>query len=183
MRDSGVAGRYASALLAAAQREKVSLPDLAESYVAVRGVMDKHPELPSFLEGPQVADDEKNELVASLFRERVEELLVQFFLMLIRKNRIEYLGDIGEVFARLVEQVQGMQRAIVTTAVPLPDDLEQKLSAKLETLTGSKFIIEKNVDPAVFGGVSVTLGDQIIDGTVRTNLDKLSYQLGQTQVR
>ncbi|MFH1843021.1 MAG: ATP synthase F1 subunit delta [bacterium] len=182
MRDSRVAGRYAGALLAAALREKLSLADLAESYAGVRGVMDQHPDLPSFLGGPQVADDEKDALIISLFRDRVEEILVQFFLLLIRRNRIEYLVDIGKVFARLVEQEQGLQRAVVTTAVPLPDDLEQKLSEMLERLTGSKIIMKKNVDPAVFGGVSVKLGDRIIDGTLRTNLDKLAHQLGQARV-
>ena len=39
------------------------------------------------------------------------------------------------------------------------------------------------VDPAVIAGVSVTMGDKVLDGTVRTNLELLRKQLGKTAVR
>ncbi len=182
MRDRGVASRYARALVESAKAEDV-LAGVAESYAAVVVVLEQNPALPSFLEGPQVADDEKIQLVSDLFDGRVEPLLVRFFHLLIEKNRIEYLQEIGEEFAGLVEKEQGFSRAVVTTAIEMPADLEAALLEKLVRLTGAKVILEKNVDPAVIGGVSVTLGDQIIDGTVRTNLDQLRLHLGKARVR
>jgi F-type H+-transporting ATPase subunit delta len=83
----------------------------------------------------------------------------------------------------MVEESQGLSRATVVTAVPLPDDLERDLAARLEKLTGRRLLLTKTVDPAVLGGVRVTMGDRVIDGTVRTNLDKLRAQLFRTNVR
>ena len=45
-------------------------------------------------------------------------------------------------------------------------------------MTGKSVILEKKVDPAVIGGVRVTLGDRVIDGTVRTNLDLPAQDAG-----
>ena len=182
MRDRGVAGRYARALLDAARAESI-LDGVGESMAGVCQVMVDNPALPSFLEGPQVAEDEKKQLLDDVFGPQVEPLVLRFLHLLIDKNRVEYLVDIGEEFAVLVEQEQGFRRAVVTTAIPLPGDLESALGDKLSALTGAKIIMEKNVDPAVIGGVSVPLGDQIIDGTVRSNLDKLQQLLGKASVR
>jgi F-type H+-transporting ATPase subunit delta len=183
MRDRGVALRYARALLEAGKTEGVDLAALAESYEGVREVMENNPALPSFLEGPQVAEDEKKNLITSLFSGRVEALLVRFFHLLVDKNRIEHLEDIGEEFTPLVQKEQNLTRALVTTAIPLPADLETQLLDKLKSITKGGIILDKIVDPVVLGGVCVTLGDRIIDGTVRTNLDLMKEQLGKAQVQ
>ena len=114
---------------------------------------------------------------------RIEPLLLNFVFLLIDKNRMENFRDIGEEFARLVEQEQGVMRARVTTAVALPADLEDALRGKLASLTGKTMILEKRVDPAVIGGVKVVMEDKILDGTVRTNLDLLRKTLEKAAVR
>jgi F-type H+-transporting ATPase subunit delta len=182
VRDRRIASRYAQALVTATKARNV-LADAADSYAAVVQLVAKNPALTSFLEGPQVPEDEKKELLNNLFGGRIEPVLLNFFQLLVDKNRIEYLSDIGEVFARLAEEERGFARAVVTTAIPLASDLEQALSAKLATLIGSKIILEKKINPAVIGGVSVTVGDQVIDGTVRTQLDQLRNHLLKTSLR
>ncbi len=182
MRDRRVAARYARALLQAA-RSEADLAALAESYAGVAQVMRDHPALPAFLEGPQVAEDEKKQLLESLLGGRVEPLLLRFFHLLIDKNRIEHLCAIGEEFALQVEAEQGYRRAVVVTAVPLPGDLEEALRARLAALASAKIILEKKVDPGVIGGACVTMGDQILDGTVRTNLMRLRDRLLQAPLR
>ena len=92
-------------------------------------------------------------------------------------------APVAHVFAELVGADQGLVRARVVTAVALPADLETALRDKLARVTGKTVILDKKVDPAVIGGVCVTLGDRILDGTVRTNLDRLRKTLGTAQVR
>ena len=176
MRDRRLATRYAGALLASAGRDG-DLAAVAESYAAVRELLGQRPELGAFLRGPQVSEDEKRGLLRTLFGGRIEPLLLNFCLLLIDKNRIENLDEIGQEFARLVERAQGLQRAVVTTAVPLPPDLEGALAKQLETLTGTRIVLEKRVDPAVIGGVAVVVGDNVIDGTVRASLQHLRARL------
>lgn len=182
MRDLKVATRYAGALLLSA-RERGVVDGVAESYAAVLESVKGNRNLRTFMDSPQVATQEKLDLIKAVFGERIEPVLLHFIYLLIDKNRIENFRDIGEEFAAMVEAEQGIVRAQVLTAVPLADDLAEQLNARLATRTGKTVILEKRVDPAVVGGVKVTLGDYVLDGTVRTNLDQLKKTLGKTTVR
>lgn len=182
MRDRKVATRYAEALLESARKEGVVL-DVAESFAGVLETVKDNTSLRIFMDSPQVRTEEKKELLTSVFGGKIEPVLLNFFHLLIDKNRIEITRDIGEVYAELVEIEQGIVRASVVTAIPLPDDLAAALEGKLAAFTGKKIVLEKKTDPAVIGGVCVTLGDKILDGTVRTNLDLLGKTLGQARVR
>jgi len=182
MRDRKVATRYAEALLESA-RELGVVDDVAESFAGVLEAVRDNALLHVFMDSPQVPTQEKKALLASVFGGKIEPVLLNFFLLLIDKHRIENTGDIGEVFADLVEAEQGIARVQVVTAIPLPDDLAAALAGKLAAFTGKTIVLEKKTDPAVIGGVCVTMGDKILDGTVRTNLDLLGKKLGQTQVR
>jgi F-type H+-transporting ATPase subunit delta len=181
MRDRKVASRYAEALLISAREEGV-LQGVADSYAAVLEVVQGNRHLITFMDSPQVRTEEKKELLQKVFAEKIEPVLLNFFFLLIDRNRIENTRDIGEVFAELVEEEMGVVRARVVTAVTLPDDLATALEARLAVFTGKKIILEKKVDPAVIGGVCVTMGDRVLDGTVRTNLDLLGKALGETRV-
>ncbi len=182
MRDRKVASRYAEALLYTAKAQGV-LEEVADSFDGVLDAVKDNEELRIFMDSPQVRTEEKKELLVKVFGGKIEPVLLNFFHLLLDKNRIENTRDIGEVFAELVEAEKGFLRARVVTAIKLPDDLAATLKSRLSEITGKKIILEKRTNPAVIGGVCVTLGDKILDGTVRTNLDLLKKTLGQAQVR
>jgi F-type H+-transporting ATPase subunit delta len=182
MRDRRVATRYAEALLDTS-RDVGVLDGVAESFAAVLGAVKDNVTLRIFMDSPQVRTEEKKELLKKVFGGKIEPVLLNFFYLLIDKLRIENTRDIGEVFADLVESEQGILRAQVVTAISLPDDLAAALKDNLAVHTGQKIILEKKIDPAVIGGVCVTLGDKILDGTVRTNLNLLRKTMGQAQIR
>ncbi|MDY0110865.1 MAG: ATP synthase F1 subunit delta [Candidatus Krumholzibacteria bacterium] len=176
MRDHKVALRYSRALLAvAADRDMVDALD--ESYAGLAQIIAGHPEFALFLENPQVPLAQKKALIGRVLGERVEPLLIQFLDLLLDKGRIQHLADIQTAFAALVEDYKGLQRATVTTAVPLAADLEARLVEKLAGLTGRRIVLEKNTDSSVLGGVCVTMGDFILDGTLRTGLRRLREAL------
>ncbi|MHA1154190.1 MAG: ATP synthase F1 subunit delta [Alphaproteobacteria bacterium] len=182
MRNRAVATRYAQALLDTSRKAGV-LDGVADSYAGVTRIYADNPDLESFLEGPQVADQEKSKLLESIFGSRIEPVLLHFFQMLLDKGRIESLADIQVAFQRLVEVEQGSVRADVVTAIALSEDLETDLTTKLASITGKDIILLKHVDPSVIGGVRVCMGDQVIDGTIRTNLTKMRAQLSEVDVR
>jgi F-type H+-transporting ATPase subunit delta len=182
MRDRKVATRYAEALLESARLADV-VDGVAESFAGVLAAVKDNAKLLIFMNSPQVRTEEKKELLQKVFAGSIEPVLLNFFYLLIDKNRIQNTRDIGEVFADLVEIERGIVRARVVTAVPLPDDLAGALEGKLVAFTGKTVVLEKKTDPSVIGGVCVTLGDKILDGTVRTNLDLLGKTLGQARVR
>lgn len=172
MRDRKVALRYAQALFAVA-RERGVVDALDESLQGLSAVVAEHAGFRLFLQNPQVTLARKKELVQTAFGGKVEPVMMHFLELLLDKDRILYLRDIQAAFRTLVEDHKGLQRALVVTAVPLTDDLQERLVRKLAAMTGRQIILEKKVDPSVIGGVCVTMGDQILDGTVRTGLQRL----------
>jgi len=181
MRDRKVATRYAEALLISAKADG-AVSEVAESFAAVMELTADNTGLTMFMDSPQVRTEEKRELLQKVFGDRIEKVLLNFFFLLIDRNRIENTRDIGEVFAELVEKELGVIRAQVVTAIDLPEDLATNLRDKLAVFTGKTIILETKTNPAVIGGVCVTLGDKILDGTVRTNLDLLGKTLSDAQV-
>lgn len=182
MRNRTVAVRYAQALLdVAIARENVD--GVSESFDGLMDAVAGHDGLRVFLQSPQVPNQDKKALMRSVLGDRVESVLLDFFELLIDKDRIMHAADIHEEFASLVEDHRGLQRAVVVTAVALPTDLEEQLAGKLKALTGRSIIIEKKVDPSVIGGVCVTLGDKILDGTLRTGLADVRSSLEKAPLR
>ena len=60
---------------------------------------------------------------------------------------------------------------------PLTDDQQDRLAAALANATGKQVDLKVVVDPSVLGGLVATVGDTVIDGTVRTRLDQLKARL------
>ena len=182
MRNRAVASRYARALLDSATKAG-TLNEVAEAFDSVMLVVDQKPELLRFLSGPHVAENKKKDLLDTVFGGRIEKTLTYFFRLMVEKQRMDSLREIHAEFQELVEIQQGFVRAVVTTAITLPSDLETELKSKLSAMTGKQIVLRKEVDPVVQGGVCVTMGDQVIDGTIRTNLTRLRAQLSKADVR
>ena len=67
--------------------------------------------------------------------------------------------------------------AEVRTAVPLDDERRQRLAAALSTATKKRVEVKVIVDDSVVGGLVAKVGDQVIDGSVRSRLQELRETL------
>jgi F-type H+-transporting ATPase subunit delta len=88
--------------------------------------------------------------------------------------------DLPAIIDRLVARASSAQQlalAEVRTAVALSADQQTRLAAALSAATGKQLNLKCVVDPAVIGGVVATVGDTVIDGTVRARIDQLKSRL------
>jgi F-type H+-transporting ATPase subunit delta len=88
--------------------------------------------------------------------------------------------DLPQIIDRLVDRASSakqLELANVRVAVPLSQDQTQRLAAALTNATGKQINMKVTVDPSVLGGVVATIGDTVIDGTVRTRIDQLKSRL------
>lgn len=84
-----------------------------------------------------------------------------------------------ETLSRLAAERRDRLVAVVTSAVPLTDGQKQRLGAALASLYGHPMHLNLDVDPEVIGGISVRVGDEVIDGTVAERLSEAARQLGR----
>jgi F-type H+-transporting ATPase subunit delta len=74
---------------------------------------------------------------------------------------------------------QGREHAVaeVRSAVALDDTQRQRISEALSRATRKQVEVKVIVDESVMGGIVATIGDTVIDGTVRHRLDQLKEQI------
>ena len=69
------------------------------------------------------------------------------------------------------------QVAEVRSAVALTPDQQTRLAAALANATGKQVNLKVVIDPTVMGGLVATVGDTVIDGSVRSRLEQLKSRL------
>jgi F-type H+-transporting ATPase subunit delta len=88
--------------------------------------------------------------------------------------------DLPAIIDRLVQRAANskhLEVAQVRSAVALTDDQQTRLKAALANATGKQVDLKVVVDPSIVGGIVATVGDTVIDGSVRTRLDQLKSRL------
>ncbi|UCD64908.1 MAG: ATP synthase F1 subunit delta [Candidatus Zixiibacteriota bacterium] len=176
-----VARKYAQALFLSTEERNLS--DAAyEQLGDLKELIRRDSSMLTFLTAPQVLDENKKALVRKVFEGRIEQLLVEFLVVLVDKNRIVYLREIIDEYRRLVEARQGLGRVTVISAVPLTDAERDELTRRMAAKTGLKIILEEKIDPTVIAGLVVLLHDEIIDGSVSHGLQLLREQLEEVRV-
>lgn len=168
---------YAEALLNLA-RKADKLAVLGEqSRVLLEVLAHNRATLCRFLEGPQIATQDKMNLIDKALGGRVDPLIVNLAKMLIRRDRVRLLKDVLETYNEMAAQEQGMRSGKVLSAVALTAKEKEELSTSLEAFMKQKLVIKFEVEPGVLGGVIFKSGDELIDYSVRGRISTLRKRL------
>ncbi|TLY89233.1 MAG: ATP synthase F1 subunit delta, partial [Gammaproteobacteria bacterium] len=100
-----------------------------------------------------------------------------FVRMLAVNRRLGYLPEICALFDELKDAAQGVADVTVTTAAPLDAAQKQKLAAALEKRLKRTVRLHGEVDQGLIGGAVLRAGDLVIDGSLRTRLERIAYEL------
>lgn len=95
---------------------------------------------------------------------------VNFLTQLAEQDRLALLPSINERFGLLKAADAKEVHAYVTSAYPLTQVQEQLIEHRLATSLGAKVVLHVNVDPALIAGVTIKVGDKVIDDSVRGKL-------------
>ncbi|HTO09127.1 MAG TPA: ATP synthase F1 subunit delta [Myxococcota bacterium] len=97
--------------------------------------------------------------------------------ILVDENRLQLLPAIAGALQELVDQEAGRVSARVVSARPLDADSQEKIRAALARRVNADVAVEWSVDPALIGGVVARIGDLLLDGSIRTQLEQLEETL------
>jgi F-type H+-transporting ATPase subunit delta len=139
------------------------------------------PEMSKVVGNPKFSAGQVADLFVSLTGESTNtpgnKELASFVGILAENERIDVLTQIQEIYEQLKSADEGVKEAIVTSAYPLDDAQLKNLMSQLESHFGSKLQPQVEVDAALIGGIKVTVGDQILDASVRGKLDAMATAL------
>jgi F-type H+-transporting ATPase subunit delta len=176
-----VAKKYAHAAFMSAKDRGV-VDEAEEQMLALKELIAADDNLLDFLTMPKVPEDRKLALVSDVFGPRMNRLLVEFLLLLVRKRRINYLPEIIEEFDREVKAEKGVYRVTAISAVALTGGEERTLIDRLSARFSASIELEKKVNASIIGGMIVITHNEIIDGSVQHGLNELKGQLAQVRV-
>ena len=106
-----------------------------------------------------------------------DAIVTSFLNLLLEKKRAGILPDIAEALQAMVNKDQNISHGAIISAVELDSDLLAKIQATLEKLTGNKVILETQVDPSIIGGIIAKVGDLVLDGSIKTQLNGLKESI------
>lgn len=171
-----IARRYAQALLALGQEDgnfQKYGKELALFAEAMAG-----PELMEALTNPIYPKGVRRGILDSVLAKMGLSKMVENFVGLLQdKARISHTTAINAYYQRLVDEVNNVQRATVTTATKVSDSVKKQVKATLEKMTGKTIILDIVQDPEIIGGVVAKVGDLTLDGSVKTQLRNLKESL------
>ena len=130
----------------------------------------------SWLKSPKVGFDDKAKLLSQRL-DKINRLALNLVYLLVSKGKFEMIGNIKSEYQRLVDSYRGIERAEVTTAVPLGAEDRLRLEKYLSTLFGKKVFLESRIDASIVGGFKVKTGDKLLDASTKSKLEALKQEL------
>lgn len=164
--------RYALALYdVAEQKGKVEeyLNDLKE----VCDLIFNNKDFYEVIKHPQISTKKKKQTFINIFKGKIDEELLSFLLILIEKDRILFVREKLREMEKIHLEKNNTLIAVVKTAVPLLESEVEELKAKLSDKYNKNIIMNTEIDKSILGGVYVRIGNDIIDGTVKSKLDEM----------
>lgn len=175
MAGSRAAIRYAKAILDIAHSKGVAT-EVNNDMETIAATISGNAELSTFIQSPTTGVEVKNSALTEVFS-GINGVTQSLFQLLHENKRFEILGGIAAEYNKQFEEMNGMEKAIVTTAVPMDAELEGKVLAKILTFSNKKVIIENIVDPAIIGGFILRIGDQQYNASIANRLQVLKREL------
>ncbi|WP_432074504.1 F0F1 ATP synthase subunit delta [Streptomyces wuyuanensis] len=160
----------ATAELTAAQKAG-ALDDVEDELFRFGRIVSSNPELRAALTDRTATAAAKSQLLRSLLGGKVNPVTERLVVRLVTAPRGRSLEAGLESLSKLAADRRNRMVAVVTSAVPLSDGQKQRLGAVLANVYGREMHLNLDVDPEVLGGISVRVGDELIDGTV---LDRIA---------
>ncbi|WP_077369533.1 F0F1 ATP synthase subunit delta [Anaerosalibacter sp. Marseille-P3206] len=176
-----VSKRYALALFETGL-ELEKLEQFKEEINYVSNVLDAEPKIEMVLTHPKVTNNEKKELLDSLFKKNISQEMLNFLYVIIDKRRERYIKEISEYYDFLYNEEKNIVLATVVTAVPIGKAEEEKLKTTLTKKLNKDVQLKNVIDESIIGGVMLKVDNKVIDGSIKGQLDSMMKNLKAMRV-
>jgi F-type H+-transporting ATPase subunit delta len=129
------------------------------------------------IENPTLSRKEIVEILVNLFEESVSETAKKLIEILAENKRLNLLEPIYSIYQDLLEKHKEQKSIEVFVAVEPGDEAKESIEQKLKSTYGKDANIYFSKDPTMMGGLSIKIGDETLDLSIKGKINKLVNQL------
>jgi len=167
---------YARALFEIARAEG-TIDEVEDELFRLVRTLESNDALRNALTDERIPVARREGIVEDLLGNKVTNTTVQLVSMVVAGGRGRDLPAIIDKLVQRASSAKQLEVAEVRSAVPLSADQQTRLAAALANATGKQVNVKVIVDPSVIGGIVATVGDTVIDGSIRSRLDNVKSRL------
>ena len=174
---ASLAGRYATALFDLA-RESKAIDKVEASLTTLEAAIAGSDDFKRLIASPLVGRPQAVGAVKAVASTlKLDATTSNFLGVLAQNGRLAQATDVIRAFRSLAAAHRGETTAEVTSAHPLSDAQIEALKVSLKARTGRDVAIQTRINPDILGGLTVKLGSQLIDSSLRTKLNTLAHAM------
>ncbi|CAM3054314.1 ATP synthase subunit delta [Sphingomonas antarctica] len=174
---ASLSGRYATALFDLA-RESKAIDKVEKSLALLEAAIGGSDDLKRLISSPLVRREQAVGAVAAVAKTlKLDAVTGNFLGVLAQNGRLSQATNVIRAFRMLAAAHRGETTAEVTSAHALSDAQLAALKTQLKARTGRDVAVQTRVDPEILGGLTVKLGSQLIDSSLRTKLNTLAHAM------
>jgi F-type H+-transporting ATPase subunit delta len=174
-----LAKRYARALFDLALEQKVQ-DKIAEDMKLIDEVLRENKELRRILSNPVIAGSKKVKVLEAIFKKHVNKLTLEFFKLLIKKNRESYLDSVSLAYLKIHRDYYHILPTTLVTAYKTTKATKEAVMKKVKEVTNKKIELHEVLDDSIIGGLIILYDDYQYDASIKTQLNKLHKQLSSS---
>lgn len=182
MDQSKINTRYAKAFFALA-KDKGLTSELRKDAGLIANVCASSVDFNLLLESPIVKTSQKLKAVKSIFAGKINELSLNFLILITENNREKNIPGIFRYLEDLYRKEEGIKTAVITSAKSLEDSVLSEISQILEKEFNSKVELSQKVNMDLIGGFVLRVDDKQYDASISTQLKKIKEKLLQTELK
>lgn len=175
MSDAQIDG-YAAAMFEVARAEDV-LGRVGDELFRFSRSVEASPDLRSALTDPGTPGPVKMRMLDDLLAGRAHPVTVRLLTLVVEGGLVRDITRVADAFSAKAQAAGGSAVAEVRVAAPISEEQRMRLADALSRSRGRTVDVKVIVDPSVLGGVVTTIGDEVIDGSVRRRLEQLRASL------
>lgn len=174
-----LANRYAKSLIDLST-EKGQLEAVYADMKYLQAVCKASKDFVTLLKSPIIKNDQKNAIVTAVTKGKVSELTAAFNTLLVKKGRESDLPEIAFAFIDLYNELKGIHRVKLTTAVEVSDELKKSIESKVKGGQGFGSIeLETVTDEKLIGGFVLEFNNKLIDASILRDLKDIRKQFSK----
>jgi len=145
--------------------------DVLKQLNQIKEVFALSPDLYALLTNPSVKISDKTDISEAVFKEKIDERLINFLKILCENGRIDEFNQIISAYEKELDKKNNIKSVKIVSAIELTDDYKQKIQKKLEQKLNASIHPQWFVDGEIIGGLIFKYEDTIIDSSLKNKIE------------